>query len=57
MSPRTSISAVTVDRMREGEVKGCEPSAALEEDGLAIVGWAPPIRARIKGPTGPLGPV
>ena len=23
----------------------------------AMVGWAPPIRARIKGPTGPLGPV
>ena len=22
-----------------------------------MVGWAPPIRAQIKGPTGPLGPV
>ena len=36
MSPRTSTSAITVDRTREREVKGCEPSAALEEDGLAI---------------------
>ena len=36
MSRRTSISTVIVDRTREREVKGCEPSVVLEEDGLAI---------------------
>ena len=36
MSPKTSTSTELIDRVRERGVKGCKPSAALEEDGLTI---------------------
>jgi len=65
-----SLAARPLDRIRDfGEELGLgEPRdlsrrppplfiAQCDRGPSAIVGWAPPIRAWIKGPTEPLGPV